>query len=573
MMRETDAGCRDAPLETLLYGDETSPAYRRAAGHVEVCRLCQERLEQMAADRDSWSEVREFLGSSPEQPSAAQALGSQALGSRALGGQEPAPSPPAAPAEDDLSGADDLQTADAAGWAADRRSRDADLAYLRKEVKPWLQPPQHPELLGRLGRYEIEEVIGAGGMGIVLRGHDSELRRPVAIKLLAPHLSHRGVARQRFAREGRAAAAVMHEHVVAIHNVETEARAPYLVMQYVPGASLQSRVDERGALEPHEVLRIGLQAASGLAAAHAQGLVHRDVKPGNILLENGVERALLTDFGLARVVDDATLTHSGVVAGTPHYMAPEQADGAPVDPRSDLFSLGAVLYFAATGEPPFRGERPMSVLRKIIDEPHRPVWELNPAVPESLCRLIDRLLQKDPARRFQTAEQASAALAVTLARLQDPRATRLRFGERFLKWRTRWRASGPRVLWGATVIGLAMCATAAGWLLRGRADPSATNPPVGQASPAAENAGTAAGSQSPPQATNSRRSSARSSAAAGAEFDRELARLRSAVSDAQRDSTFVHSGNDPWRAAATAVEQDLSQLESQMRWQPVRKLP
>ena len=162
-------------------------------------------------------------------------------------------------------------------------------------------------------------------MGIVLRAHDPALDRQVAIKVLAPGL-HAGVhARRRFAREARAAAAVVHEHVVAIHAVDEWEGLPYLVMQYVAGRSLQERIDRGGPLRTEEILRIGMQAASGLAAAHAQGLVHRDVKPANILLENGVERVKLTDFGLARAVDDSSLTHSGVVAGTPQYMAPEQA--------------------------------------------------------------------------------------------------------------------------------------------------------------------------------------------------------------------------------------------------------
>ena len=191
----------------------------------------------------------------------------------------------------------------------------------------FLSPPSHPEMLGQLGRYQIEQVIGAGGMGIVLKGFDTDLNRPVAVKVLAPHLAHSGAARQRFAREARAAAAVVHEHVVAIYNVESEEETPFLVIQYVPGRSLQDRVDQDGPLAAEEILRIGMQAAAGLAAAHAQGVIHRDVKPANILLESGVERALLTDFGLARAADDASLTHSGIVAGTPHYMSPEQARG------------------------------------------------------------------------------------------------------------------------------------------------------------------------------------------------------------------------------------------------------
>src|SRR5262249_18040637 len=148
-------------------------------------------------------------------------------------------------------------------------------------------------------------------------------------------------ARRRFTREGRAAAAVSHDHVITIHAVEDSGPLPYIVMQLVAGASLQERIDRAGPLPLVEVLRIGRQTAAGLAAAHAQGLVHRDVKPANILLENGIERVKLTDFGLARAADDASLTQSGAIAGTPAFMSPEQAEGKPIDHRSDLFSLGS----------------------------------------------------------------------------------------------------------------------------------------------------------------------------------------------------------------------------------------
>ena len=143
---------------------------------------------------------------------------------------------------------------------------------------------------------------------------------------------------------------------------------PFLVMEYVSGRSLQDRLDRDGPLGVTEVLRIGMQTAAGLAAVHGQGLVHRDVKPANILLENSVERVRLTDFGLARAVADAGMSHSGVVAGTPHYMAPEQARGDTTDHRADLFSLGSTLYAVCAGHPPFRAETPLAVLRRVCDE-------------------------------------------------------------------------------------------------------------------------------------------------------------------------------------------------------------
>ena len=193
-------------------------------------------------------------------------------------------------------------------------------------------------------------------MGTVFKAFDAALDRFVAIKMLPPHLAASGAARHRFAREARAAAAIVDDHVMPIYAVAEWQRIPYLVTQYSRGTTLQKRIQEQGPLELKEILRIGVQTVRGLAAAHAQGLVHRDVKPSNILLDSSVERALLTDFGLARAVDDASVTRTGVISGTPPYMSPEQARGETLDHRTDLFSLGSVLYAACTGHPPFRAE-------------------------------------------------------------------------------------------------------------------------------------------------------------------------------------------------------------------------
>jgi serine/threonine protein kinase len=233
-------------------------------------------------------------------------------------------------------------------------------------------------------------------------------------------LANHGAARQRFAREARAAAAVVHEHVVAIHNVESGGVSPFLVMQFVSGESLQARIDRKGPLGLCEVLRIAHQTAAGLTAAHAQGLVHRDVKPANILLEEGVDRALLTDFGLARASDDASLTHTGYMPGTPHYMSCEQAQGESVDHRSDLFSLGSVMYTMCTGRPPFRAETSYGILRRIIDCDPRPIREVNPEIPGWLVSVIAKLHQKDPAARFASAGDLASLLAGCLAHVQQP---------------------------------------------------------------------------------------------------------------------------------------------------------
>jgi len=279
-----------------------------------------------------------------------------------------------------------------------------------------------PGRLGLLANYEVLEILGSGGMGVVLRGLDVKLNRVVAIKVLAPQLAANAVARRRFLREAQAAAAVSHEHVVAIYAVDEFKGLPYLVMECIGGSSLQQKIDG-GPLQLVPILRIGTQIASGLAAAHAQGLVHRDIKPANILLENGVERVKITDFGLARSIDDVRITQAGVVYGTPLYMSPEQAHGERVDQRSDLFSLGSVLYTMSTGRPPFRGDTSLAVLKRVCDDTPRPIREVNPDIPEALVDIVNKLLAKNPAARFQSAGEVAALLSRYLAHVQNDPVT------------------------------------------------------------------------------------------------------------------------------------------------------
>jgi serine/threonine protein kinase len=283
-----------------------------------------------------------------------------------------------------------------------------------------LGPTDDPNMLGRIGPYEIIGLLGQGGMGAVFKGFDRSLNRFVAIKMLLPHLAASGAARKRFAREGQAVAAVVDDHVMAIHCVDEWQGVPYLVMTYSRGVSLQKRLSDNGPLEVREILRIGMQAAKGLAAAHAQGIVHRDIKPANIFLDQNVERVQLMDFGLARAVDDASLTRSGTLAGTPQYMSPEQTRAETVDHRSDLFSLGSVMYAMCTGHAPFRAESSYSVLRLITDKEPRPIREINPDVPEWLCSIINKLMAKQASERFDTAKQVADLLEDCLAHVQQP---------------------------------------------------------------------------------------------------------------------------------------------------------
>jgi uncharacterized protein (TIGR03067 family) len=292
--------------------------------------------------------------------------------------------------------------------------RDEDLAFLAQ--------PAQPGHLGRLAHYEIHEVIGRGGFGVVLKAFDEKLHRIVAVKVLAPSLAASGSARKRFIKEARAAAAMAHEHIVGIYAVDEEHNPPYLVMQCIIGMSLQQKLDKQGPLELKEILRIGTQIADGLAAAHKVGKIHRDIKPANILLENGVERVKITDFGLARAVDDASVTQSGVIAGTPMYMSPEQAEGVNVDLRSDLFSLGTVLYVMCTGRPPFRATGTMAVMKRVIEDTPTPIREVNPDIPEWLADIIAKLHAKKPDERIQSAKEVAELLGRHLADVQAGRS-------------------------------------------------------------------------------------------------------------------------------------------------------
>jgi hypothetical protein len=286
------------------------------------------------------------------------------------------------------------------------------------EALGFLQPAGVPGALGRLGHYEVLEVLGKGGFGIVVKALDERLRRPVAIKVLAPALAATSPPRRRFLREARAAAAVRHDNVVAIYAVE-EQPLPYLVMEYVEGETLQQRLDRVGPLDVPALLRIGMQVARGLAAAHAQGVIHRDIKPANILLENGSERVKISDFGLARSADDASASQSGFIGGTPLYMAPEQARGEALDHRADLFSLGSVLYVMVSGRPPFRAPTTLAVLQRVAADTPRPIREIIPEVPEWLCALIARLHAKRPEDRFASAQQVADLLAGSVGQVAD----------------------------------------------------------------------------------------------------------------------------------------------------------
>jgi len=366
--------CRSDTVELFLNEQLDAEQQLEFEQHLETCDSCRKRLEDGAADSMLWDDVRTL--------SFHEAIRID---------------PPA--------------------YDADETQAESDRSHVRLD---FLSATDDPHMLGRFAGYEINAVIGQGGMGIVLKGFDRSLNRFVAIKVLLPHYAASGAARQRFEREARAAAAVVHDHVVAIHGVAECDGLPYLVMPYVRGESLQKRLARDGSLSVAEILRIAMQTARGLAAAHDQGLVHRDIKPGNILLPSGVERVMITDFGLARAADDASLTRSGIIAGTPQYMSPEQAQGEALDARSDLFSLGSVMYAMCTGHPPFRAETAWGILRRITDDAPRPLRQQNPELPIWLCAIVSRLLSKSAKDRYGSAQEVAELLEDCLAHVQQP---------------------------------------------------------------------------------------------------------------------------------------------------------
>ncbi|MBL8822071.1 MAG: serine/threonine protein kinase [Planctomycetia bacterium] len=279
-----------------------------------------------------------------------------------------------------------------------------------KATLPVLQPTLLPGYLGRLGNIQIRRVIGRGGMGVVFEGLDSILNRTVAVKVLSPHLLERPEAKNRFVREAQSAAALTHENVVAIHAISEADGIPFLVLQYVDGESLAERLTRQKVLPFEEVLRIGQQVARGLSAAHDRGMVHRDIKPGNILLDSETGNARITDFGLAKHLGNESLTRVGMLAGTPAYMSPEQATDSALDARSDLFSLGVVLYQASSGELPFKADSPFVLLNQIRSANEKPLHEINPELPEWFCSIVHSLLRKEPENRISSAAELADLL-------------------------------------------------------------------------------------------------------------------------------------------------------------------
>jgi eukaryotic-like serine/threonine-protein kinase len=391
-------------LERLLRGTLPEEQAGRLGEHVVGCAPCQALLERLSE--------RPVLG---RWASAYCSLRSPALDESELASLLAKLS--AAPSADTRPSGDPAEPADTA--------------------LHFLAPPEREGDLGKLGPYRVLAELGRGGMGIVLRAYDEELRRTVALKVLPPERAD-ARARARFVREAQAAAGLSHDNVVPVHAVANPPDGPpYFVMQYVEGPTLRQRIQAADRLDQTEAARVAVQVADGLAAVHHAGLVHRDVKPANILLDGTTGRARITDFGLVRLAaHPGGTTQDGAIRGTPEYMSPEQVRTPDrIDTRSDVYSLGVTLYEALTGSVPFHGV-PHMVLQQILNDEPRPPRRLNDSIPRDLETICLKCLEKEPAKRYASAGELADDLQRFLAG-RPIQARPVRAWERALKWARR----------------------------------------------------------------------------------------------------------------------------------------
>ena len=271
--------------------------------------------------------------------------------------------------------------------------------------------------------YRVDRMIGEGGFGRVYAATDVRLGRQVAIKVIRPELAGARAFVDRFRKEGTALAKFRHPGIVPIYDIRDHNGLIYYVMPLIEGETLRAKLDQRGKLSPKETQRILIELCDCLAATHRAGIVHRDIKPDNVILEGFLSNALLMDFGIAKSVEDYSATVSGIMMGTPTYMSPEQASGDEmIDHRSDIYSLGVLAYHMLTGRPPFVGRSAHQVISGHVSDPPEPIRKVHPSVPKSLADAVERCLAKDPEHRFQDAMQLSEVLQQVTFGIEAERA-------------------------------------------------------------------------------------------------------------------------------------------------------
>lgn len=268
------------------------------------------------------------------------------------------------------------------------------------------------DLTGRqLGKYELLERVGQGGMAYVYKAYQPTIDRYVAVKVLHSHLAEDAEFLARFKREAKGLGSLRHPHIVSVIDFDVDDGWYYMVMDFIKGETLEAVLDRRGMLPVDEALQLTMQLAGALDYAHRHGRIHRDIKPGNVMFADADQQhAVITDFGLTRLLDNATITLSGTIAGTPAYMSPEAAQGQKVDARSDIYSLGVMMYEMVTGQRPFAGETPLSVIMKLVVEPLPPALTVNPDLPPAVDAILNKAMAKRPQDRYQSAAELRAAV-------------------------------------------------------------------------------------------------------------------------------------------------------------------
>jgi WD40 repeat protein len=428
-------------LQRFVLGDVSDPEIAELERHLAQCPACVDALQTIHVE-DTLIEAMRAQAEAKEGPDDAQ-VQTMIRKLEALRLPESAPS-------------DDVTVTSAESIPPEGSSPQGK-GEPTAEVYDFLAPAELPGELGRLGPYRIVGVLGIGGMGVVFRAEDPHLRRLVAVKVLLPGRAGSPAARERFLREAQAAAAVEHDHIIHINQVGEDRGVLFVAMPLLQGESLETRLNREGPLPLSEGLRIGREIAEGLAAAHERGLIHRDIKPANIWLEGARARVKILDFGLARPTsEDGRLTHSGVIVGTPAYMAPEQARGEVVDARADLFSLGCVLYRMAAGRPPFQGSSALHILSALALQEPEPLRQLNSAVTPRLEALVRQLLAKGAKDRPASAREVIAAIG-SLERAPATGAAELAPASRLP--RRRWLVGGLFILAGFLLAGVVFYVT------------------------------------------------------------------------------------------------------------------
>ncbi len=406
-------------LQRLCRGETNANEEGDLLAHIDTCDVCQHAIDQFSNG---------FIGSAPTLGHADQVSDSLLLRERLgqLKVQRPSPQPTGTPQHRDL--------------------------------QPWIDDGDTD--IGRVDHYDLIRCVGRGGMGVVFEAFDQELQRAVALKMMSPALLVDVANSQRFLREARAAAAINHPSVVAIYAVSKVRDLPYLVMELIEGQSLQSLLQENPQLDVNTVVDVATQLAEGLSAAHEKGVVHRDIKPANVLVQNVTGNVKLTDFGLAYTVSENSLTQTGTLLGTPEYLAPEQIDGGNADHRSDLFSLGSLIYHLSSGQPPFAGESVVATLRQVTTTALAPLSQANSDVPKWLSELVGRLHEKDPDDRIESAAAVASVLRSQTLTAMPPRVAR-----KPSKQAVNWKYLGAAVL---LLVGFAAFALSplSGWRTR-----------------------------------------------------------------------------------------------------------